>query len=85
MKKSSKKFRQMQRNRILRTKPWLHSTGPQTIQGKERAKMNALKTDPEIHKLLREATWLWKRQKEIYNALDGCTNSSISLKKIILG
>ena len=45
MKKSSKKFKQLQRERILKTKPWLESTGPKTEEGKMMSKMNALKID----------------------------------------
>ncbi len=54
MKKSSKEFKQMQRERIKRTKPWLKSTGPKTIEGKEHTKMNALKTSPRLHALIKE-------------------------------
>ena len=30
------------RQSVRRTKPWLHSTGPKTAQGKARSRMNAL-------------------------------------------
>ena len=70
MKKSSEKFRQMQRDRILKMKPWLKSTGPTTNEGKEKSKMNALKTHPELHKLLKETVQLMKQKKELFNSIN---------------
>ncbi len=55
----------MQRDRILRTKPWLKSTDPITIEGKEKSKMNALKVSPELYFWIREYAELMKQQKEI--------------------
>jgi len=65
MKKSSNEFKQLQRERIFKNKPWLKSTGARTIQGKEKSKMNALKTNPEIHQLMKEAKELFKLQREL--------------------
>ncbi len=54
MKVNSSEFRQIQRERIYKTKPWLTSTGPKTVEGKDRSKMNALKISPEFHSLIKE-------------------------------
>ena len=69
MKKSSKEFRLLQRNRILKNKPWLKSTGAKTARGKERSKMNALKMNLELHKLLKEAKELFKQQRELHKTI----------------
>ena len=69
MKKSSKKFQQMQRERISITKPWLKSTGPKTLKGKETSKMNALKISLELHSLMEEYKQLMIEQKKIYNTI----------------
>ena len=69
MKKSSLTFKQMQRDRILETKPWEKSTGPKTSQGKETSKMNALKVSPMVHELLKQSRELFKMQKEIQGRL----------------
>lgn len=65
MKTSSPEFRKMQRERIYKTKPWLRSTGPKTVEGKNKAKMNALKISPELHALIKELNCLMKKQKKI--------------------
>ncbi len=70
MKKSSKKFKQMQRERIARTKPWVKSTGPKTLEGKQRSKMNALKISPVLHSLIKEYKQLMIEQKEISNIIN---------------
>jgi len=70
MKKSSKQFKQMQRERILRVKPWLKSSGPKTAKGKEISKMNALKVSPELHTLINEMNFLMKQKKEICNIIN---------------
>ena len=69
MKKSSKEFRLLQRNRILKNKPWLKSTGAKTARGKERSKMNALKMNLELHQLLKEAKGLFKQQRELHKTI----------------
>lgn len=69
MKKSSKEFRLLQRERILKTKPWLKSTGAKTQDGKEKSKMNALKTNPELHQLMKQAKALFKQQRELRKIL----------------
>ena len=69
MKKSSKKFKQMQRERIARTKPWVKSSGPKMLEIKQRSKMNALKISPELHILIKELNFLMKQQKEIQNII----------------
>ncbi len=61
------KQKQLQRERITRVKPWLKSTGARTPEGKAISKMNALKTNPELHQLFKEYKVLMKQQKEIEN------------------
>lgn len=70
MKKSSREFRLLQRNRILKNKPWLNSTGARTKRGKEVSKMNALKTNHELHLLTKEFNNLMRQQKHIFISLD---------------
>lgn len=70
MKKSSKEFRHMQRDRILKTKPWLKSTGAKTAKGKRRSKMNALKTNLKLHMIIKEYTKLIKLQQLIHGDLN---------------
>ena len=62
----SHEFRQMQRERIFKTKPWLKSTGAKTEAGKERSKMNALKVSPELYTLIKEYKQLMSQQKTSY-------------------
>jgi len=69
MKTNSLEFRQMQRERILKTKPWKKSTGAKTVKGKERSKMNALKTDHKTYALFKEYERLMKQQKELDNII----------------
>ena len=69
MKTNSLEFRQMQRERIFKTKPWVKSTGAKTAEGKERSKMNALKVSPELHALIKEMNHLIKQQKEIFSTI----------------
>lgn len=63
------KQRQLQRERIMKSKPWLKSTGPKTEIGKSISKMNALKVSPELHTLIKEMNCLMKQQKEIWNTV----------------
>ena len=65
MLKSSKEFKQLQRERIMKTKPWLKTKGAITPEGKAKVKMNALKTSPELHKLFKQSELLLKAQKEL--------------------
>ena len=65
MKQSSPEYAQMQRERIKKTKPWLKTKGPTTAEGKERSKMNALKTDPEEYRLIQNYKRLLQQQKQI--------------------
>lgn len=61
--------RQGQREAIMKCKPWLKSTGAKTLEGKEKSKMNALKTSPELHALIKQMNWLMKQQKKIVNTI----------------
>ena len=70
MKTNSPEFRQMQRERIQRVKPWLKSTGAKTVEGKERSKMNALKISLKLHSLIREYKQLMEQQKEVCNTIN---------------
>jgi len=65
MKVNSPEFAQMQRERINKIKPWLKSTGPKTIEGKERSKMNALKINIGLHYMIKEYEKLMKQKQEI--------------------
>ena len=67
MKTSSQEFRQMQRDRIMKTKPWLKTKGAVTPEGKAISKMNALKTSLELHALMMDYKQLMEHQKEIQN------------------
>ena len=69
MKKSSDEFRQMQRDRIFKIKPWEKSTGAKTVEGKNISKLNALKSDPTIYALFKRYELLMKQQKEISNLI----------------
>jgi len=69
MKTSSQEFRQMQRERIMNTKPWLKTKGAVTAEGKAVSKMNALKTSPELHSVMTEYKQLMAQQKEIQNTI----------------
>ena len=69
MKKSSDEFRQMQRDRIFKIKPWEKSTGAKTVEGKDISKMNALKSDPVVYTLFKRYELLMKQQKELSNLI----------------
>ena len=69
MKTSSPEFRQMQRERIMKTKPWLKTKGPVTPEGKSISKMNALKVSPELYALMEGYKQLMAQQKEMLNIL----------------
>jgi hypothetical protein len=69
MKTNSLEFKQMQRELIIKTKPWLKTKGPVTPEGKEISKMNALKVSPELHSLMAEYKHLMVQQKEMYNTI----------------
>ena len=65
MRKHSPQQRQEYRERINRVKPWLKSTGAKTVAGKAISCMNALKTDPTLHKLMKDYEIVMKQQKEL--------------------
>lgn len=65
MKKNSPEFRQMQRDRIMRNKPWEKSTGAKTTYGRERSKMNALKMSPYLYSLIKELNEITKQSKAV--------------------
>ena len=69
MKTNSLEFRQMQRERIMKTKPWLKTKGPVTPEGKAISKMNALKVSSELYALLAGYKQLMAQQKGIYNII----------------
>jgi len=77
MQKRSKEFKQMQRERINRIKPWLKSTGPKTLEGKEISKMNALNIDLNLHALIKEYKQLMIEKEKIHDMI-------ISSKDLIL-
>lgn len=61
----SKEYAQIQRERIHKTKPWLKTKGATTPEGKAISKMNALKTSPELHQLMKDYRMLMNQQKEL--------------------
>ena len=63
MLKSSKEFKQLQHERIMKTKPWLKTKGAITPEGKAKVKMNALKTSPEINQIMKDYKQLIKQKK----------------------
>ncbi|MCX6074912.1 MAG: hypothetical protein NTY39_11365 [Campylobacterales bacterium] len=65
MKKNSAEFRQIQRERIMKSRPWEKSTGAKTPYGKERSKMNALKMNPYLHSLIKELNEITKQSKAV--------------------
>lgn len=64
------KQRQLQKERINRVKPWLKSTGPKTVTGKKKSKLNALKIDVELYFLIKEYQILMIQQKKIFNTVN---------------
>ena len=69
MKKSSEEFKQLQRDRINKTKPWIQSTGPKTPQGKKKSSVNARKGDFEVNRLIKMYRNIMKNQKELQNMI----------------
>ena len=61
--------RQRQREVIMKSKPWLKSTGAKTAEGKAISKMNALKVSPELYVLVKEMNHLMKQKKEIFSTI----------------
>lgn len=57
--------RKRQSQLIQKWKPWEHSTGPKTAEGKEISKMNAFKGNIEIHQILKDAEELLREIKEM--------------------
>jgi hypothetical protein len=60
----SQEYRDMQRKRIYKTKPWEKSTGAKTPEGKAISKMNGVK-DKASYFLIKEYERLMKQQKEL--------------------
>ena len=58
----SQEYRDMQRERIYKTKPWEKSTGATTPEGKAISKMNGVK-DKKTFFLIKEYERLMKQQK----------------------
>ena len=58
--------RQAQRELINRVKPWQHSTGARTLEGKEISKMNAYKGGfrKQLRELLKQSNDMLKEQRE---------------------
>ena len=56
---------QSRREWMMKHKPWLNSTGPKTAKGKAISCMNALKTDPVLHKLRKDYEAVMKQQRDI--------------------
>ena len=65
MKKNSPEFKQLQRDRIYKTKPWEKARGQKTAEGKNRSKMNALKISPKLYYLMKNYIKIKKKQNEI--------------------
>lgn len=65
MKKNSSEFRQMQRERIMKTRPWEKSTGAKSPDGKERSRMNALKMNPYLYSLIKELNEITKQNRAV--------------------
>jgi len=65
MRKHTLAQRQEYRERINRVKPWLKSTGAKTPEGKAIVSMNSLKTDPILHKLMKDYNILMKQQRDL--------------------
>ncbi len=69
MKINSPEYSQMQRDRIMKSKPWLKTKGAATPEGRNISKMNALKTPIKLHILLMEAKQLFKQQRDLTKAM----------------
>jgi hypothetical protein len=69
MLKCSEEFKQLQRDRINQTKPWLKSTGAITEDGKQISKMNALKLNPKVNNIFKVSKDLMRLQRFIRQEL----------------
>jgi len=66
MKKSSDEFKQLQRDRIYKTKPWLKSTGAQTLEGKKKSSMNARGQNYKLNQLVKSYKKIFRDLNERY-------------------
>lgn len=69
MKTNSLEFRQMQCQRILKTKPWLKSTGPKTLDGKRKSSMNSRSFNYQFNQLVKQFNKIMKRQKKLQDLI----------------
>lgn len=60
-----KESRQIARKAIYKHKPWMNSTGPKTNDGKNKSKMNALKTSYALHMIIKEFNILMREPKRL--------------------
>ncbi len=61
--------RKLQSERIKRVKPWLKCKGTKTEEGKRISSMNALKTSPEMHTIMKKYKQLMKHQREMHDLI----------------
>ncbi len=69
MKKSSVEFKQMQRDRIMKNKPWEKSTGPQTLEGKRISSVNSRGSSYQLNQLVKQYHEIMNIQKELHNTI----------------
>lgn len=77
-----KESKQKQREAIMKHKPWLKSTGAKTAEGKAISKMNALKTNPELHVLIKEYKQLIQQQKVVCSCIPLISTNSICSSRV---
>ena len=69
MNKNSVEFKQMQRDRIMKTKPWKKSSGPQTPEGKRISSMNSCGSSYQFNQLVKQYREIMKAQRELQNLI----------------
>ena len=69
MNKSSVEFKQIQRDRIMKIKPWDKSTGPKTLEGKRISSMNSRGRSYQLNQLVKQYREIMKAQKELQNMI----------------